>query len=214
MNKEIYFCFKIASIIVFVIELSISFVGCSSDSMFFPSFDDEFESLSERRLMRMGEPNLPNIRFFPSADIIKQIDIVQTKMNQAWSEMLADLTSSNRHECGFCIYLDKDGHIYLGEMQYGPDTPNTPGSASGITLTVDKDEDDLCAIFHTHTSFRYMPSNCYRATGPSGTDTISANSFNVPSLVYDYDGDIVWGQRTYSEHHVYTCGPYQRPPSR
>lgn len=97
---------------------------------------------------------------------------------------------------------------------FGPSSPNTPGSASGITLTVDKDEDDLCAIFHTHTSFRYMPSNCYRATGPSGTDTISANSFNVPSLVYDYDGDIVWGQRTYSEHHVYTCGPYQRPPSR
>lgn len=197
-----------------VTAIALLSIGCDSESVFFPSFDYDGQSLAERRLMRRGEPTLPNLRFFPSGETIKQVQIVKDKMDQAWSEMLAGCNESGRFECGFCIYLNRNGQIYLGDMQYGPNTPNTPNSAGGIELYVDKDINDLCAIFHTHTSYKFMPDNCSRPTGPSDFDINAADSLHVPGLVYDYDVSEVWGQCTYIDHHAYTFGPTQRPPQR
>lgn len=206
-NKKQY---DFTNIGFFITVISLLSAGCNSESALFPSFDYDGQSLAERRLISRGETNLPNIRIFPTAETIKQSQIVKNKMDLAWNKMLESCTPSGRCEYGFCIYMNSNGVIYLGEMQNGPLTPNTPNSAGGINMIIDKSRNDLCAIFHTHTSYVYMPVDCKRPTGPSDVDKNTADSLNIPGLVYDYDVSEVLGQETYIDHHVYTYGPVQR----
>jgi len=199
-------------VFVALVAISLLSAGCNSESALFPSFDYDDQSLAERRLISRGETNLPNIRIFPTAETIKQSQIVKNKMDLAWNKMLESCTPSGRCEYGFCIYMNSNGVIYLGEMQNGPLIPNTQDSRAGINMIIDRDSNDLCAFFHTHTSYYYVSSDYYRPTGPSTEDSIAVLNLNIPGLVYDYTAKHVYGGQPYSNHTVYTYGPSQRPP--
>lgn len=203
---------KISSNVIVMFAMVIFTVSCNSDSLFFPSFDSDDLTLAERRLLRTGEPPLTDLRVFPSATVIKELDVVKAKMDEAWDMMLEHCTSAGRYEYGFCIYLNSNGTIYLGEMQHGPFTPND-GSTSTINLVVDRNPDDLCAVFHAHTSYKYMPYYYERTTGPSDCDINAADSFHIPGLVYDYTQSIVEGGENLTDHRVYTYGYYNPRPS-
>lgn len=182
--------------------------SCSSDDDDYPYlYQEGYTSMANSRMTRSGEES--NSGQFPVISAIVNNSTVVSKMNEVWQQTKDAASSSGRSEFGFYIYYNRATCQYsFSEVFQGPivscgtrATLNFPGT----------NNPNVCAMFHTHTTFEYCNNTIRRSTGPSNLDTQSADSSKVSGILFDYkDSVIVGGMSKNLESKVYTYGPERR----
>ena len=188
MNNK-FLLFGIATVIgVFVMH------GCSEDYY----FDEDFDSLAERRMTRSvtepedgsGTGEVEPILIFPDRTQIENNAYIASKMEEAWNQTKEYCTSSGHREIAFYIYCNPRTGEIIEDVKFviGNLIPNNPGVRTCVDVgdRVDTPESMACGVFHTHTSLCYYNESCSRDVGPSIEDRNTFNAQIMPGLVYDY----------------------------
>ena len=175
-------------VLVFLLGLELIVLsGCSSEDYYL--FDDEnWEDIQvPRSRMTKSNPEPQPGNAVPSiSDIISDPTVI-SMMNQAWQNMIGSCCVEGRKEYGFFIYYNYSNQSFVcGEMQNGDLIPYGERAEATLSGPSMLNGANLCASFHTHTSYYYAPNNLSRPAGLSGADSVLARSSNRPRIIYDY----------------------------
>lgn len=156
--------------------------GCMEDENFLEL--EQPRTLATRSSTQDGEPGYITINY-PTALSLKFNTAIYQDMELLWQLTKSSAYGGLRRELGFYIYYNyKTNKVYRGLTVYGPLVHNDETANIDLGEPVNKDE--VCASFHTHTPYTYMPAGSSRLTGRSLRDFLTATISGIPGIVYDY----------------------------
>lgn len=178
---------------------------------------------AENHIIEKKETNELEFRVMgPLISDLMNLDKVFQRMNECWENSKSSEASHARIEFGFTLQM----HTYSNAA---PEYSFIDGSAipskdcgmvgsiiNSISFTIEDEENEesasySVALFHTHPPLTNCPNTVSRVTGSSGLDDGVANEHEIPSVVLDYDINIIHGGHSSSlPYKIYYAGGYDQ----
>lgn len=182
------------------------------------SFDETSTKYHEEQLIMVSESFLEQVigqvYCLPTINEILDSEVVQRHMKAAWNMMIDSCTPLGRCEFGYWIYFNLDDSTFCcSEIVAGEMMDYKIGTGAHIQLPKVTESTNLkaCCIVHVHTSLHFAPSGMQRTTGPSSGDINTANSWQIPAIVIDYNDSVIYSGHPLDDScKVYTFGPEYR----
>ena len=190
--------------------------SCSRDNKL--SLDGTRTEYHEKQFIMVSEsflePIIGQVYCLPTIIEILNSEVVQQQMKAAWKMMIDSCTPLGRCESGFWIYFNLDDSTFCcSEIVDGEMIDYKIGTGAHIKLPKVTESTNLkvCCFVHVHTSLHFAPSGMQRTIGPSSGDINTANFWQIPAIVIDYNDSVIYSGHPLDDScRVYTFGPEYR----